>query len=178
MDILHSSLVRLAGADSVKNPLRYGKYRPVRQRSHLPVAAESEECAMPPHKPEDWPKEFTRLLDVGDLEAVMELYDADARFVTRSGNVLAGHERIREVIAELVRSNTKLQGQAVRAIVVGDVALLYSDFTVTSVEATTGRTIPAHQRAIEVLRRQDDDTWKLIIGDPNGRGEDFTTGDA
>jgi hypothetical protein len=35
---------------------------------------------------------------------------------------------------------------------------------------TSGETVEHHSRAIEVVRRQPDGTWKLIVGDPNGRG--------
>ncbi len=33
----------------------------------------------------------------------------------------------------------------------------------------SGRTVAIHSKAIEVLRRQPDGTWRLIVGDPNGR---------
>jgi len=47
-------------------------------------------------------------------------------------------------------------------------ALLYTDFDGTTVDGS-GKTIELRSRAIEVLRRQTDGTWKLIIGDPNAR---------
>jgi ketosteroid isomerase-like protein len=46
--------------------------------------------------------------------------------------------------------------------------LLYTDFQGTTVDSS-GQTVESVFRAIEVLRRQQDGTWKLIIGDPNGR---------
>jgi hypothetical protein len=42
-----------------------------------------------PDKPEDWPRVFEQHFDAGDLDAVMALYDPEARFVTRSGETLA-----------------------------------------------------------------------------------------
>ena len=33
-----------------------------------------------------------------------------------------------------------------------------------------GKRADIHHRAIEVLRRQPDGRWKLIVGDPNARG--------
>ena len=55
----------------------------------------------------------------------------------------------------------RLHGRLVRVITAGDVALLYTDW-----ESTAGE---AH-KAIELLRRQPDGTWKLIVGDPRARG--------
>jgi uncharacterized protein (TIGR02246 family) len=123
---------------------------------------------MLPHKPEDWPGLFEQHLNAGDLDAVMALYEPDARFVARSGEIVVGRDRIREVLAEMIRSKTKLQSRVIKAITVDDVALLYTDFQGTTVDASE-KTIEVHYNAIEVLRRQPDGAWKLIMGDPNGR---------
>jgi hypothetical protein len=40
------------------------------------------------HEPEDWPRLFTQRLNAGNLEAVMALYEPDARFAARSGEIL------------------------------------------------------------------------------------------
>ncbi|MEA3206316.1 MAG: hypothetical protein QOG92_2011, partial [Verrucomicrobiota bacterium] len=32
----------------------------------------------------------------------------------------------------------------------------------------SGKSVAIRNKAIEVLRRQPDGTWKLIVGDPNG----------
>ena len=121
-----------------------------------------------PRDPEDWPSVFAQHLNAGDLDKVMSLYEPDARFVAPSGETMIGHDRIRQVIAGLIQSKTKFQGRVIRATRIDDLALLYSDFDVTSVDAS-GKTIEFPSKAIEVLRRQPDGTWKLIIGDPNAR---------
>ena len=38
-----------------------------------------------------------------------------------------------------------------------------------TIEDDSGKTLPVQSRAVEVLRRQLDGSWKLIMGDPNGR---------
>jgi uncharacterized protein (TIGR02246 family) len=123
---------------------------------------------MAPQKPEDWPRLFTQHLNAGDLDAVMDLYEPEARFVARSGETVAGRDRIREVLAGLVRTKTQLRSRVVKAVPVGDVALLYTDFRGTTVNAS-GKGVEVRHKAIEVLRRQQDGTWNLIVGDPNGR---------
>ena len=99
----------------------------------------------------------------------MALYDTEARFVTRSGETLVGREAIRVVLGCMIKAKMQLHSRVVRAVTVGDVAQLYTDFEGTTVDSS-GKTIPVHHKAIEVLRRQTDGGWKLIIGDPNGRG--------
>jgi uncharacterized protein (TIGR02246 family) len=121
-----------------------------------------------PHKPEDWPRQFVEHFNAGDLDAVMSLYEPEARFVTRSGETLVGRDAIRKVLGGLIEAKTQFQSRVVRAAIVGNIAQLYTDFEGTGVD-DAGKTIPARNKAIEVLRRQPDGSWKLIMGDPNGR---------
>jgi uncharacterized protein (TIGR02246 family) len=121
-----------------------------------------------PNKPEDWPRVFEQHLNAGDLDAVMALYEPEARFVTRSGETLVGRDAIREVLADLIEAKTRFQSRVLRAETIGDIAQLYTDFEGTMLDGS-GKTVPVRNRAIEVLRRQPDGSWKLVMGDPNGR---------
>jgi uncharacterized protein (TIGR02246 family) len=123
---------------------------------------------MLPHEPEDWPRLFVQHLNSGDLEAVAALYAPNARFLARSGETIVGHDRIRDMLTRMIRLKTKLQSQVIRAISVDDVAVLYTDFQGTTMDASE-KTIDVRYNAIEVLRQQPDGCWKLIVGDPNGR---------
>ena len=116
---------------------------------------------------------FERHLNAGDLDAVLELYESEARFVAPSGEMIVGRNRIREVIAGLVQSKTKMTSRVVKAITLDNVTLLYTDFQGTTVD-DSGETIELRSKAIELLRRQPDDTWKLIFGDPNAREGDVS----
>jgi uncharacterized protein (TIGR02246 family) len=129
---------------------------------------ETRKSMMLPQKPEDWPGLFVQYLNSGDLEAVAALYAPNARFVARSGETIVGRDRIRDMLTRMIRSKTKLQSQVIRAISVDDIAVLYTNFQGTTTDASE-KTIDARYNAIEVLRRQPDGCWKLIVGDPNGR---------
>src|SRR5262249_26221138 len=98
----------------------------------------------------------------------MDLYDPDAHFVTKSGETLVGHVKTRTVLAGMIEAKTRLTGNVIKAVTAGDIAVLYTDFDGTSVEPS-GATVKARFKAIEVLRRQADGNWMLIVGDPNGR---------
>ena len=69
---------------------------------------------MSPHKPEDWPRVFEQHLNAGDLDAVMALYEPEARFVARSGETVVGRDRIRDVLAGMITSKTQLQSRVSR----------------------------------------------------------------
>ena len=121
-----------------------------------------------PDKPDDWPRQFEEQLNAGDLDGVMELYEPEARFVTRTGETLVGHNAIRKVVSGLIVAKMQFHSRLVRAVIVNEIAQLYTDFEGTMVDGS-GETVPVRNKAIEVLRRQPDGSWKLIMGDPNGR---------
>jgi ketosteroid isomerase-like protein len=75
-------------------------------------------------KPEDWPKLFTEHLNAGDLDAVMALYESEARFVARSGETLVGHDQIRKVLGGMIDAKTRLDSRVIRTVTVGDIAQL------------------------------------------------------
>jgi ketosteroid isomerase-like protein len=127
-----------------------------------------------PDKPEDWPRVFVQYLNAGDLNAVMALYEPEARFVTKSGEILIDRDRIRKVVGGLIEAKARLHSRVVKAVTVGDIAQLYTDFEGT-LNDESGKSVAIRNKAIEVLRRQPDGTWKLIVGDPNGRESTTST---
>ena len=98
----------------------------------------------------------------------MALYESEARFVTKSGETLIGRDRIRKVVGGLIAGKARLHSRVVKAVAFGDIAQLYTDFEGT-MNDNSGKTVAFRNKAIEVLRCQPDGTWKLIVGDPNGR---------
>jgi uncharacterized protein (TIGR02246 family) len=122
----------------------------------------------PPTEPQDWPPTFVERVNAGDLDGAAAMYEPDARFVTPSGETLVGREQVRRALAGLIGAKARMTCRVVKTVAAGDVAVLYTDFQLTTVEAS-GKAVEVNQNAIEVLRRQPDGTWRLIVGDPNGR---------
>src|SRR5215468_4288685 len=117
------------------------------------------------NKPEDWPRQFEEQLNAGNLDGMLALYEPEAHFVKKSGETLVGQEAIRNALRSLIEAKTHFQSRVVRATTVGDIAQLYTDFEGTRLDES-GKTVPVRNSAIEVLRRQPDGSWKLIMGDP------------
>lgn len=124
----------------------------------------------PPDKPEDWPRLFEGHLNAGALEAVIALYEPDATIIAPSGETLVGRERIRSLLASMIEAKTCLHGRVVKAVSSDGIALLLTDFDGTTGDGS-GKTGAIRHKAIEVLRRQPNGSWKLILGDPRGRDE-------
>ena len=123
---------------------------------------------MYPKTPEEWPQVFEQHINAGDLDAAIALYEPDAHFISPSGETLVGRDAIRQEVSRLIEAKTHMKSRVIKAVTVGDIAQLYTDFERTMVDGQ-GHTVTRHSRAIELLRRRPDGSWGLIVGDPNGR---------
>jgi ketosteroid isomerase-like protein len=113
-------------------------------------------------KAEDWPSAFEACVNAGDVDAALALYETDCAFVAPdSAATIVGREGIRPALVGLVDHKVRMHGRVIKTVVAGDIALLYTDWDGSAAA-------PPH-RAVEVLQRQPDGNWKLVIGDPNGR---------
>jgi len=118
-----------------------------------------------PRRPEDWPRAFEQAINAGDLAQAIELYDPEAKLTPPEGDATVDVEGVRELLAKMIAGKVRFRSRVIRGIQSGDIVVLYTDWTLT----TPGTTAENHHRALEVLRRQGDGSWKLIVGDPQGR---------
>ena len=58
------------------------------ERDKCYAEPKASKVAIPPDKPEDWCRVFVQHLNAADRDAVMALYEPEARFVSRSGETL------------------------------------------------------------------------------------------
>lgn len=125
---------------------------------------------MPARTPADCDRLFEAHVNAGDVEAVVALYEEGGSLVQRDGAVATGHAAIRRVITRLVGIRTVLRNDVVRVIEAGeDLALLYNDWSM-SAKGRDGNPIETAGKAVEVVRRQPDGTWRFAIDDPYARG--------
>lgn len=75
------------------------------------------------------------------------------------------------MLASLIEKKTRFESRAVRAVTVADVAVRHTELEGT-VQDRSDKSASIRSEAIEVLGRQDDGSWKQIVGDPNARGWD------
>jgi ketosteroid isomerase-like protein len=122
----------------------------------MPLSAKGDE--MPANSPEEICILFRRYMREGDIDSVLTLYDPKAVFLSESEETKKG-EALREELATLVAAKTIFDFSIKQVIQSGDIALMHTDWTVSS---------PRQMffYAIEVARRQQDGTWRWLIGDP------------
>lgn len=103
----------------------------------------------------------------GDLDGLVTLYEPAAAFVVQPGRVVAGHNAVREASAGLLALNPSATLEVRSAIVVGDVALLISTWSLTG-GGLDGNAVTLAGQTSDVARRQDDGSWRFVIDNPWG----------
>jgi uncharacterized protein (TIGR02246 family) len=110
---------------------------------------------------------IAQYINEGNVEAAVALYEPTATFVAEPGKPVTGHAAIREVMTAMMAGKPRVEMKVPIVTVSGELALLVSDYTVTSIGAD-GKETKASGRGTEVVRRQPDGTWLFIIDNPTG----------
>jgi uncharacterized protein (TIGR02246 family) len=126
--------------------------------------------AMTAKTPEDCDRLFAECANRGDLESLVALYEPDAGFVPREGSAVNGTAAIREALGGLLAMKPHLTMKVTKTVRAGaDLAVLYNDWSMTAT-GPDGKPAEATGKAIEIVRRQPDGTWRFALDDPFARG--------
>src|SRR5689334_2968213 len=98
----------------------------------------------------------------GDVEALVTLYEPNARMVRDDGSVATGTAAIREIWSGFVALGGRIQMTTRFVVEQGDVALLSNTWTFEG----AGMTFSAS--TAEVARRSSDGAWRYVIDNPFG----------
>lgn len=98
----------------------------------------------------------------GDLDGLMALYEQDAVF-TNSKGAHVGSVAIRNVLQGYLDTGASISMNDSVVFVAGDLALVHWSWTMNFPDDRTAQGATA-----EVLRRQDDGSWKFVIDNPDG----------
>ena len=105
----------------------------------------------------------------GDVESAVALYEPEATLVAEPGKPVRGRTAIRAALEGFIALKPTLTGETHQVIEGGDVALFSSKW---SLKGATPDGKPVHMGGIssDVLRRQADGTWLIVIDNPWGTG--------
>jgi ketosteroid isomerase-like protein len=121
---------------------------------------------MPANTPEEVHELFAKYFSAGDLESLMSLYEAEATIVSQPGPV-TGTAAIREVMNTFLGLKPQFHLEVKKAFQANDIALLFSTWTLKGTDPSGGEVETAGQTS-DVVRRQPDGTWLLVIDIPHG----------
>ncbi|HET6569823.1 MAG TPA: nuclear transport factor 2 family protein [Rhodothermales bacterium] len=131
---------------------------------------------MPAHTPEEVHRLWAEAFSAHDLEAVMALYEPEATLIPPGQEVpnliVTGAEAVREHLSGLLALKPKFELEFKKAFQAGDIALLFSDWTLSGTDPE-GNAIELAGRTSDVARRQPNGSWLVVIDDPYGSAHGF-----
>ena len=118
-----------------------------------------------PDTPQDLMSRFGQYVHERRLDRLIDLYEPNALFVPEPGNVHSGHAAIQAALAGMLALAPRMDTRIVAVHQVADVALVIVDWKLHGT-APDGSTVAKDGRSADVLRRQADGTWRVLIDHP------------
>jgi len=106
-------------------------------------------------------------INSGDLDSLMTLYEADACFAPQPGQLVNNPESIRQCLRNFIDLKGKLDLKVKRVLQASDLALVTTEWSCSGT-GPDGSPVNMASKSADVLRRQDDGTWKFVIDNPWG----------
>ena len=120
--------------------------------------------------PEECDAMFARYVNAGELDPLVSLYEPRGSLVQQDGTAAQGTSAIREALSGLIAMRPNITMNVRKVVRAGDdLALLYNDWSMTAT-GPDGNVIALSGKALEVVRRQSDQTWRFAVDDPFARG--------
>ncbi len=117
--------------------------------------------------PENFLNSFADELNKGNLSYLLSLYETDACFVSQSGEIVKGHENIRQILQKFIDMKGKLETSVKNVFNTRDIALVISEWSFGGT-GPDGNAVSLRGKATDVLREQSDGTWRIVIDNPWG----------
>jgi uncharacterized protein (TIGR02246 family) len=117
--------------------------------------------------PEATVARLTDAVNRGDVEGAAALYEPEAVLVGQPGVVARGPARIREALRGFIGLRPTLITTASRVLEAGDVAMYLGRWRLTGI-GPEGAQVTMGGESADVLRRQSDGRWLIVVDDPWG----------
>jgi uncharacterized protein (TIGR02246 family) len=120
------------------------------------------------HKAADVHPAYLKAFNAGDIEATVACYEPQGCFVSKSGRAACGAAELREVYRITFSNKPQMKFDIRKVIPAGDdLALVIVEWTSV---LSSGETKVLSGTATDIVRRQADGTWKLVLDNPYGIG--------
>ena len=117
--------------------------------------------------PADAVRLMSERISACDVDGALALYEPGAAFTPQPGQVVTGSNAIRRALEGFTALNPHLEGQVERVVESGDVALVINRWTLEGT-APDGKPVAMAGVSADVVRRQTDGRWLVLIDDPWG----------
>lgn len=96
--------------------------------------------------------------NTGDLATVLQIYDANGIIVAEPGTPVAGKEKFEAAVKGILAIKGKMEIKTVYCLQTGDIAVGRSEWSIKDGDETK-----VNAKGVEVMKRQQDGTWKVVI---------------
>ena len=128
---------------------------------------------MPATTPEQIHRVFEDRFNAGDIDGLMELYEANAALIAQPGSVAHGSEQARAALQGFLALKGRITLDTKLVVTVGDLAYLANAWSLSGT-GPNGEPVALGATTAEVARRQADGTWRYVID--NAWGDQAMTG--
>ena len=122
---------------------------------------------MPAQSPAEVNRLFTEALQAGDVDGLVALYEPEASLVPQPGQLVTGTEAIRQAMIGYIAMKPTMSVEVQKVFQVDNIALVHASWTMTGT-APDGSSISMGGKSADVMRRQPDETWLVLIDNPFG----------
>ena len=113
-------------------------------------------------EPQDINAAFEEAYNAGEIKHLMALYEPDAVMAPSPGKRVIGRSAIREVLLRLLAINGRMTCRNLYCMRVDRIALLQAEWKLSGTRPD-GKPVEMSSRTAEVVRQQEDDSWRYII---------------
>jgi len=111
-----------------------------------------------PKRAEDVHATLASAFNTGDPATVMNMYDVTGIIVPEPGKPVSGKEKFEEAIKAILSIKGKMEIKTVYCMQTGNIAVGRSEWNITD-----GNEVKISAKGIEVMKQQNDGTWKIAI---------------
>jgi ketosteroid isomerase-like protein len=111
-----------------------------------------------PKRAEDAHTTLAAAFNTGDVATVMSMYDVTGIIVPEPNKPVSGRQQFEDSIKAILSIKGKMEIKTVYCLQTGNIALGRSEWSITD-----GNEVKVAAKGIEVMQRQTDGTWKIII---------------
>ena len=118
-------------------------------------------------KPEDFHPVWAEAFNSGNKEAVLAFFEEEATMVAQPGQVVKGKALIAQVLDGFLALGAKMEVKPKVVVQNDEIAIMISDWQLKGRDPQ-GQPIELTGQTSDVLRRQADGRWLLVIDNPYG----------
>jgi ketosteroid isomerase-like protein len=111
-----------------------------------------------PKRAEDAHKTLAAAFNTGDVQTVLKMYDFEGIIVPEPDKPVSGRTKFEEAIKSILSIRGKMEIKTVYCLETSGLAVGRSEWNITD-----GDDVKVSAKGIEVMKRQADGTWKIVI---------------